>query len=238
MRFSKFLRSRAVVLKHSNYRKYFALLPAYSIRRTQVGYITHNAYESTDIVKQKTVWFRSTLKTKENLNSPLEKRTNKSTEKTKNFNPEKSTGTSSNQKENLPSSIHTSEIDELISDGSISLPTSQIEFQFSSSENSIKSKPKSVPAPSCGHVHDAITKNELPRAVTQYSPQLSLTVKNEFRNVVDCGETSQKDVWSEPEKSAAEILKSVATSFLTSEDEMKPPEDISCYSKHASWPYS
>ena len=119
----------------------------------------------------------------------------------------------------LAASIHTSEIDDVISDGSISFPTSQIEF-LTSTEESAKSKCNLEtigPTSSCGEPF-LTTSNVL-------QSHVDLMGMEKGEKEVDIVDKMTSTLSSVQKKSANEILESVATAFLTSEDGMTSHED-------------
>jgi len=119
-------------------------------------------------------------------------------------------------------SIHTSEIDDLISDGSVSFPTSQMEFTSSTDDSSKgKCNAKIASVPSCSY------------AIRNNSGSSLLKSKNEEKGI-NCDNSLRKGA-SDKRKSPAEILESVAVAFLTSEDDVNAYKDDICCSKQ-TWP--
>ena len=128
-----------------------------------------------------------------------------------------------NNSDVVASSIHTSEIDGVISEGSVSFPTSQIDFTSSTDEsNKVKFKTKIAPSPSCGNiVPNTSDKNRLRPILLKKKKNLRVTNEDADN--------------SPPNQTAAEILKSAAAAFLTSDDCLTSQEDD--YYSEKFWPH-
>ena len=120
--------------------------------------------------------------------------------------------------DSLGSNIHTSEIDDVISDGSVSFPTSKIEVTTSNDENEEIGNPnvsQIIIKPSC-------CSKSKPKICedNRISPTPCDLGKDFLVNT-----NPKVEISKEPDQSAAELLQLAANAFFTSENEISSSEE-------------